>query len=175
MKTPKHALLYDATDHLWGVARLRNPCLLVKMHCLNPDGGLIGIREPQVWPPDALALTTEGKFNNAMTKVWRYYEAFGDEDHAEPLMYVIEPTLALPCWLFVDDEDADFSGLLDTENAVLWSIDDTYTSLTACLDWQMHPSLKPKIEFPASTREVADVWRRWRAAEQELEDEDEDI
>jgi hypothetical protein len=82
---------------------------------------------------------------------------------------------ALPRWLFVDDENADFSGLLDTEHDVLWSVDETFTALTACLDWQMHPSLKPKIEFPASTREVADVWRRWRAAEQELEDEDDDF
>lgn len=170
MILPKHALLYDAPDRLWGVGRLRNPVVLMHLRTL-PGASAVRHAEVILWPPDWEALTTPKKTAKIIDALWGYLDLTDADDHDSYGQEQVDLGQALPRWLLVDDEDADFTGLLDTERAVLWSVDDTGSSLTACLEWQLHPKLKPQIKFPASTREVAEVWRAWIKAERDLQDE----
>lgn len=165
---PKHVLVYDAPDHLWGVARLRNPVVLMQLRAVTDDPEC-DHAEVILWPANLDALTTANKKARVLEALWGYLNSEDADEYQSYGPEQIDLTQALPRWLFLDDDLADFSAMLDTEKGVLWRIDESYTTLDAVMSWQMHPAMPPRLEFPASTREVAQVFRDWRRAEEELD------
>ena len=145
--------------------------ILAEFECLNPDGGVLGCFRPYVWPPDVKALTTEKKFHDCLTAMWRMFDDY-EGNHNSVEMYRIELTRELPRYLVLDNDESDFTGVLDTVDGVLWSVDETCRELTAMLDWRMHPGMPPVMEFPRSTREVMAFWKDFLRTQQDLEDED---
>ena len=167
MKLPKACLVHDAPDSLWGIVRLRNPVILAEFECLNPDGGVLGFFRPYIWPPDVMALTTPKKFHDCLSALWRMFDDY-EGNHNSVEMYRIDLTRELPRYLVLDNDDSDFTGVLDTQDGVLWSVDETCRALTAVLEWRMHPGMKPVLEFPRSTREVMAFWKEFYNAQSAL-------
>ena len=168
MKLPKLALAQTAPDQSWGVVRLRSPVILAEFACINPHAGVFGVYQPYVWPPDVKALTTEQKFHESLTRMWYFFaDETGDAD--EVSMYEIDLARPLPRYLVLDNDSSDFTGVLDTQDGVLWRVSGDCAELDAEMGWQMHPSVFPQVEFPRSTREVLAFWQQFMRRQNELE------
>jgi len=88
-------------------------------------------------------------------------------------MYESRPlTDTLPRYLCLDNDESDFTAILDTRDGVIWSVDETNTQLTAILEWRMHPAMQPQIDFPRSTREVTAWWKDFNKQQTVLMEED---
>lgn len=170
---PKHALLYSAPLQEWGVIRLRNPVALMHLSAAGPV----------MYPPGWRELCSPKKSEKVLDALIGYADLFemtGEVNAASalhPAPWIPSPwnpaAHTLPDWLQVDDDDSDYMGLLDTRNGVLWTIHgEAMNDLRAEMDWRIHPETPPRIAFPQSTREVAEVWRSWRRREQALMDAD---
>lgn len=165
-KLPKTCFATRTPDDSFGVVRLRNPVIIAEFRQLN-EGGMIATIKPFIWPPDVFAQTTENKFHSILTAMWRFFEEETD-CMADLQMYEIAIDYQPPRWLVLDNDESDFTGVLDTERGILWSVGENIAELTAILDWQMHPAHPPKMEFPAATREADVFWREYNRQQKEL-------
>lgn len=166
---PKYCIACTQPDAIWGIARLRTPCIIVEFARIN-IGGIIGDYQPLVWPPDAIEQTTLNKFNNIMTKMWRILEN-ENQGCDEVRMYQFDLTRPLPQFLVLDNEGSDFTGVLDTQRGLLWVVDETGYGLKCDMDFKMHPHSPPKHEFPLDAREASEFYRAFLELQKQLEDE----
>lgn len=166
---PKHVILHDAPEHLWGVARLRAPVILAEMHLIG-ENAFESVYQPIIWPADVIGLTTENKFHRALTALWHCFGSYAD-DGARAEMYVFDLTRELPRFLVADNDESDFTGVIDTGHGLLWAVSADCRSLNLC-DWRMHPAmppLPPDVSTAARlAREAGDFWLAFILKQNEL-------
>ena len=159
MNLPKYAFAADGDDQPWGVVRMRNPALFAEFERQN-EFGLVGQFQPWLWPPDAMAFTTEAKFHRILTRMWRIFER-ETEELGDVALYRFSLDRPLPPWLVLDWGPSDFTGVLDTDRGLLWIVGENVGELTAALEWRMHPSHPARHDWPQCHRDVSSFWREF--------------
>lgn len=175
MKLPKYTIAQTTPAHAWGCARLRTPFMLAEFTPVTEQPGLIDtVFQTTVWPLDIRDRTTPAKIERSLDQMWSVFVADADLHWADRVVgYHLAHEVPLPRYLVLDDDESDFTGVLDTRDRCLWIADDTLRGLEL-LDWQMAPDLPPIFTFPRSTREIAAFWEIWCDQQADLDDEEYD-
>lgn len=160
MKLPKACIAQEGNGTEWGAVRLHVPVIVAELEMIHLEDDKVNCR-PWVWPPDLLASITDHQAEGLVADLWIMFERRHELEFEDVEVLRLDLARVLPRFLVLDNDEEDFTGVLDTEAGLLWSVDEQLILLNLVENWQMHPGMRPDLDMVRCREELKKFWKRF--------------